>query len=82
MIKFAVKWHPAHTTQVRNMNPWLAAAICKAVYTAAETGRGTLVRLRADNPNRISIHVKGATAWAEIDPDAYTLTVLRIFANS
>jgi len=63
------------------MDPWLAEAICKAVYAAAETGSGTIRRLRADNPYRISIHVPGATAWADVDPVGYTLTVLRIFAN-
>jgi hypothetical protein len=81
-MKFAVKWHPAHTAQVRNMNPWLAEAICKAIYAAAETGEGTIRRLRPDNQYRISIHVNGATAWADIDPEAETLTVLRLFANS
>ncbi|MBK9264274.1 MAG: hypothetical protein IPM54_31290 [Polyangiaceae bacterium] len=64
------------------MNPWLAEAICKAIYTAAETGKGKILRLRADNPYRISIHVKGATAWAEIDPETQSLMVVRIFANS
>ncbi len=64
------------------MNPWLAAAICKAVYTAAETGKGTVRRIRADNPYRISIHINGAVAYADVDPELLTLTVLRIVANS
>jgi hypothetical protein len=64
------------------MNPWLAATIRKAVYTAAETGKGTIRRIRANDPYRISIHVNGAIAYADVDPDALTLTVLRIIANS
>lgn len=63
------------------MNPWTAAAICKAVYTAAETGNGDVRRIRADNPYRISIHVNGALAYADVDPDALTLKVIRIVAT-
>lgn len=64
------------------MNPWVAAAICKAVYTAAETGKGDVRRVRADNPYRISIHANGAVAYADVDPEMLTLTVVQIVARS
>lgn len=81
-MKFTVLWHPAHTTQVRNMNPWIAAAVCKAVYAAAETGKGTIRRIHPDNPFRISIHVPGAVAFADVDPDTLTMKILRILPSA
>jgi hypothetical protein len=80
-MKFTVQWHPVHTAQVRNMNLPVAEAICKAVYTAAETGKGTIRRIHPNNRYRISIHVNGAIAYAHVDPDALTLTVIRIVAT-
>jgi len=80
-MKFTVQWHPAHTTQVRNMNPWVAEAICKAVHIAAESGKGTIRRIRADDPFRIKIHCNGAVVYAQVDVDALTMTVLRIVPN-
>lgn len=64
------------------MNPWVATAICRAVYTAAETGKGTIQRVRADDPYRISIRVPGAIAYAQVDADALVLTVLRIMTTT
>ncbi len=81
-MKFTVQWHPAHTLQVRNMNPWVAEAICKAVHVAAESGKGTIRRVRADDPFRIKIYSSGAVVYAAVDPHALTLTVLRIVAGS
>lgn len=63
------------------MNPWIAAAICKAVYLAAETGQGTIQRVRADDPFRIRIQTNGAAAYADVDPETLTLTVLRIVTS-
>lgn len=63
------------------MNPWLAAAICKAIYTAAETGKGTIQRVSADDPYRIRIYVPGAMAYVQIRPETLTMVVVRISAT-
>ena len=60
------------------MDPWVAEAICKAVYAAARDGSGDLRMPRRDNPNRVSIHVNGAVAYADRDDETHTLTVIRI----
>lgn len=64
------------------MNPWAAEAICKAVHTAAETGKGNIRRIRADNPYRIRIRSNSAFVDADVNPHTLTMTVVRIVANS
>lgn len=78
MTPFVVLWHPAHTEQLKSMGLRLAETICTAVHAAAENGSGDIRRARADHPNRIRIHVRGAVVFADVDGEAQTLTVLRI----
>ncbi len=79
MKPLSVIWLPPCTTHVRNINPWLAARICKAVYVAAETGRGKISRIHPAHPDFIRIRVEGAAAEAEVDRSNSTLYVLRIY---
>jgi hypothetical protein len=57
----------------------VAARICAALMQLAETGRGDLAQIEADDPNRFRLRVKGAEARLFVDTKARTIYVVRIF---
>lgn len=59
---------------------WQAAArICAALMKLAETGKGHLVRIDADQPYRFRLLVEGAEAQIFVDTKARSIFVVRIF---
>lgn len=61
------------------LHPHAAERIDAALLRLAETGRGPIVQVSPDEPNRYRLRVQGVEARLLIDRAACTIHVLRIY---
>ena len=62
---------------------WHAAErIAAAILRLAATGRGPIVQIDPDDPNRFRLRIEGAEARLFLDSRARTILVMRIYRRS